>query len=221
MSIFNKIKSIWNKNGFEVILIGCLIIITILAITKIGKKGTWSNSFIYDPYAKNSRKGILQYIDNLPGYSSNAYSSNPYSSYSSHRQHQQDFSQTFKKPQRDSSGEIECRRVLQKHFKRRFDKCRPNFLNNPVTGGHFNMELDCYDHDLKIAVEYNGAQHYKYLPFFHKNKEAFYNQKYRDELKSRMCRDNGIILIEVPYTVKIQDIEMYIINELRKHSIHL
>jgi hypothetical protein len=214
MSIVNKIKSIWNKNGFEVILIGCLIIIAILAITKIGKKGTWSNSFIYDPYSKNKSKGILQYIDNLPGHSLNSYKHNKH-------YHQQDFSQTFKKPQRDSSGEIECRRVLQKHFKRRFDKCRPDFLNNPVTGGHFNMELDCYDRELKIAVEYNGAQHYKYLPFFHKNKEAFYNQKYRDELKTRMCRDNGIILIEVPYTVKIQDIEMYIINELRKHSIHL
>jgi hypothetical protein len=55
------------------------------------------------------------------------------------------------------------------------------------------------------------------VPYFHKNKEAFYNQKYRDELKKRMCKDNGIILIEVPYTVKEHEIEDFLINELRKH----
>jgi hypothetical protein len=190
------------------VLIGCLIIIAILALTRIGKKGSWSTDYIYNPYTKNKNKGALQYIDSMANSIGNSRSNSSIMG--------------FEKPQqRDSSGETECRRVLQKHFRRPFAKCRPNFLNNPVTGGHFNMELDCFDSDLKIAVEYNGAQHYKYLPFFHRNKEAFYNQKYRDELKTRMCRDNGVILIEVPYTVKIQDIERYIINELRKHSIHL
>jgi hypothetical protein len=212
MSIINKFKTLWKNNSFEVVLIGCLIIIAILALSRIGKKGSWSTDYIYNPYVKNKNKGVLQYIDSM-GNTVNGNVGNGYKS---------NFNFGFdKKPQRDSSGEIECRRVLQKHFRRPFAKCRPNFLNNPVTGGHFNMELDCFDYDLKIAVEYNGAQHYKYLPFFHKNKEAFYNQKYRDELKTRMCRDNGIILIEVPYTVKIQDIERHIINELRKHSIHL
>jgi hypothetical protein len=200
--MINKIKTLWKNNSFEFVLIGCLIVIAILALTRIGKKGSWSTDYIYNPYKKNKNKGVLDYIDSMGNSSRTTFDHD-------------------KKPQRDSSGETECRRVLQKHFRRPFTKCRPNFLNNPVTGGHFNMELDCFDSELKIAVEYNGAQHYKYLPFFHKNKEAFYNQKYRDELKTRMCRDNGIILIEVPYTVKVQDIERHIINELRKHSIHL
>ena len=114
---------------------------------------------------------------------------------------------------KDSRGEIECRRVLEKIFKRPFNKIRPNFLNNPVTDGNYNLELDCYNDDLKIAVEYSGRQHYEYTPYFHKNKEAFYNQKYRDELKKRMCKDNGIILIEVPYTVKIENIEQFLVNK--------
>jgi hypothetical protein len=120
------------------------------------------------------------------------------------------------KKNKDSSGEIECRKVLEEIFKVQFKKARPDFLNNPVTGGDFNLELDCYSPELNLAVEYNGQQHYKFIPFFHKNKEAFYNQKYRDELKRRMCEDNMITLIEVPYTVKVENIQKYLIQELFK-----
>ena len=120
---------------------------------------------------------------------------------------------SFSRP--DSKGEIECRRVLEKIFNKPFNKARPNFLNNPVTGGHFNLELDCYNEELQIAVEYNGVQHYKYVPYFHKNNEAFLNQKYRDDMKRRMCKDQNIILIEVPYTVKLENIERFIKDELR------
>jgi hypothetical protein len=120
---------------------------------------------------------------------------------------------------KESKGEIECRRVLQKIFNKPFNKSRPNFLNNPVTGGNFNLELDCYDSELGIAVEYNGIQHYKYNKFFHKNYEHFLNQKYRDDMKRRICKDNNIILIEVPYTVKIEDIEYYIKKQLKNIKI--
>jgi hypothetical protein len=41
------------------------------------------------------------------------------------------------------------------------------------------------------------------------------NQKYRDDMKKRICRDYGINLIEVPYTVKIHEIEPYLKRELR------
>ena len=124
-----------------------------------------------------------------------------------------------RQPPRESKGETECRRVLQFLFKRSFNKHRPDFLRNPVTGGDFNLELDCFDPELKIAVEYNGVQHYKYIPFFHKNKEDFLNQKYRDDMKRRMCIDNGILLIEVPYTIKIENIKEYIESSLIKNGI--
>jgi hypothetical protein len=116
---------------------------------------------------------------------------------------------------KESSGERECRRVLQYIFNKPFNNQRPDFLCNPVTGGNFNLELDCYDSELKLAVEYNGEQHYKYIPYFHKNKEAFLNQKYRDEIKRRMCKDAGVTLIEVPNTIKLEDIKGYLINKLR------
>lgn len=122
---------------------------------------------------------------------------------------------------KESKGEIECRRVLRKLFNKPFNKCRPDFLRNNVTGGNFNLELDCYDSDLKLAVEYNGIQHYQYNKFFHRNKEHFLNQKYRDELKKRMAKENGIILIEVPYSVKPEQIEGYLRNKLRSRGFNV
>ena len=122
------------------------------------------------------------------------------------------------KPKRgDSKGELECRRVLENLFDKPFNKARPNFLRNHVTGGKNNLELDCFNQELRLAVEYDGEGHAKYIPYFHKNYEAFLNQKYRDDMKNRICRDEGIYLIRVPHTVKLYDIEDYIKKELKDY----
>lgn len=114
----------------------------------------------------------------------------------------------------ESRGEIECRRFLETIFQVPFPKARPDFLRNPITGN--NLEIDCYNPTLKLGVEYNGQQHYNYTSFFHRNVEASTNQKYRDELKRRMCRENGINLIEVPYTIKLHDIGPFLHLQLKK-----
>jgi hypothetical protein len=85
---------------------------------------------------------------------------------------------------------------------------------NPVTGSQYNLELDCYNESLRLAVEYQGEQHYKFIPYFHKNREAFLNQKYRDELKRMRCKELGITLIEVPYTEK-RRIREFLTEQLR------
>lgn len=123
------------------------------------------------------------------------------------------------KRNRDSKGEIECRRVLENWLKKPFNKTRPDILRNPVTSdlsSSNNLELDCYNEELKLAVEYNGIQHYVFTPFFHKSKDAFHNQKYRDHIKREACEKAGILLIEVPYTVKIENIENFLKNEISK-----
>lgn len=120
-------------------------------------------------------------------------------------------------PKKDSNGELRTRAYLQKRFQRKFDKKRPDFMANQVTGSRYNLEFDCFNPELRLAVEYNGAQHYKYIPFFHKNKEAFYNQKYRDELKRIKCKDLGITLIEVPYTEE-KHLERYLEEQLRANG---
>jgi hypothetical protein len=108
----------------------------------------------------------------------------------------------------ESKGEIECRRVAELVTGKPFPKARPSFMQNVVSGQ--NLELDCYSDKLKIAIEYNGEQHYKYTPHFHSSKDAFYNMKYRDEMKARLCKQNGIRLVIVPYTVKLNDIENFL-----------
>lgn len=124
------------------------------------------------------------------------------------------FSNVATTRKKESKGEARSRAFVENYFVRRFPSCRPDFLNNPVTGSKHNLELDCYNAELALAIEYNGRQHYEYTPFFHKNKEAFYNQKYRDDMKRRMCQQAGITLIEVPYNVG--NIEEYLLQELRR-----
>jgi hypothetical protein len=196
-----KIKKIWNycnENLFFVFIMACILFLLCYGLyLKIkGYEGSWSKDYFY-PFDRDTNIRRKKY-DNYNNY---------YDVYK------------IKEPRGDSKGELECRRVLEKIFRKSFNKARPNFLNNPVTGGNFNLELDCYNDELNIACEYHGAQHYKYIPYFHKNKESFYNQRYRDELKRRMCKDNGIILIEVPHTVKVENIENYIYKELKKYNI--
>lgn len=183
--IFEKLSKLWNDKGFEILVVVSLIVIFVLAIFRKGKNGTWSTSYNYIPGTKYG----------------NGYGNG--------------YKYKRKGPPRVSKGELECRRVLQKLFNKPFNSCRPDFLRNPVTGGRHNLEIDCYDDELKLGVEYSGVQHYKYVHYFHKNKEAFRNQGYRDELKRRICRDNRVNLIEVPYTVKLGDIEKYLTDKLR------
>ena len=66
-----------------------------------------------------------------------------------------------------SKGELECRRVMEKLFKRPFPNRRPLFLLNNITGK--KLEIDCCNEDVQIGVEYNGRQHYEYIKGMHKN----------------------------------------------------
>jgi hypothetical protein len=86
--------------------------------------------------------------------------------------------------------------ILQREIKRNI---RPDFLRNPETGK--SLELDCYNPEYKIAVEYNGIQHYKFPSAYHKTEKEFYAQLYRDRLKKKLCEDAGVYLIPIPYWV--------------------
>lgn len=108
----------------------------------------------------------------------------------------------------ESVGERECRRVVESITGRSFPRQRPNFLRNEVTGA--NLELDCFNADLRLAIEYNGIQHYSYVPKFHSSPDALMTTRYRDATKRRLCRERGIDLIVVPYTVRANDIEAYV-----------
>lgn len=122
--------------------------------------------------------------------------------------------QTKKKKKRINKTEEMCRDIIQEIYHAPFPSIRPDFLKSPKTKR--NLELDCYNSNLKIALEYNGAQHYKYSPHFHKSKKDFYSQVHRDDWKRKKCKELGIILIEIPYWVSPPDLKQFITSELRK-----
>ncbi len=111
-----------------------------------------------------------------------------------------------------SKGETICWQFLEKHFGVPFIRARPKWLRNPKTG--YLLELDCYNEGLKLAVEYNGEQHYVWPNFFNVTYQSFLDMVGRDAAKRSICEEMGVYLIVVPYTVKHKDIEEYILQKL-------
>ena len=197
MFIYNKILKIWDEKGLVIMFIGIIVFFIVywFLFTSENNSGTYQKMSLKDLFINNFSNQPVRY--------------NP----------------TFHvrpeiKPYRQSSlpkcskGEAECRRVLENIFNVEFPNVRPHFMRNTVTGE--NLELDMYNKSLNLACEYNGQQHYKFNKWMHKNSSNFQNQKYRDIMKRDLCKKYGINLIEVPYTVKINDIESFLINRLKK-----
>jgi len=114
-----------------------------------------------------------------------------------------------------------CRLYLSKLFNAEFLKIRPAWLKNPKTG--WNLELDGYCSELKLAFEYNGRQHYEAISFCssltqEQINDNFEQQKERDKLKIKLCKENGVKLIVIPYWEnKIK----YIRNEYAKLGVQI
>ena len=73
-----------------------------------------------------------------------------------------------------------------------FEKAHPPWLLN-VTG--HRLELDMFNADKRLAVEYNGPHHYR--KELHATPYRFKKQVERDQLKARLCDEHGVRLITV------------------------
>jgi len=62
------------------------------------------------------------------------------------------------------------------------------------------LYLDFYIPQIMLAIEVHGQQHYKYTPFFHKNKADFAIAKAKDEDKISWCELNKIDIIVLKYS---------------------
>lgn len=69
--------------------------------------------------------------------------------------------------------------------------------------GH--QSLDVYIPSEKIAFEYQGKQHYEAVSFFG-GEEQLQNQQERDKRKRKLCKDNGVQLIEWRYDEPVSSV---------------
>lgn len=52
----------------------------------------------------------------------------------------------------------------------------------------------------RIAIEYNGEQHYKFSNYFHKTYDKYLEQRKRDIAVKDWCNKRDITFLEIPYT---------------------
>lgn len=109
-------------------------------------------------------------------------------------------------------NETRCRFILDTIFQKRFYKTR-----SVIEGG---LELDMYNDELNLGLEYQGIQHFiEDKLFFHKY-GGFEEQLERDSRKKKYCEDNGINLILVSYKYyTFNSIVEYIILRLKELNI--
>ena len=58
-----------------------------------------------------------------------------------------------------------------------------------------------YFGELSLALEYDGAHHYHFTPYFHKTHTTFLQQQRLDRQKEYTCAENGLHLIRLPYNL--------------------
>jgi len=101
-----------------------------------------------------------------------------------------------------------------------------NLGNYPLVNmrSYSRMHFDCYaeievnDNMYKLAVEFNGPQHYRFNPRFHKSLKHFRSSQQRDKMKIELCKTCDIILIVLPYKVKNKDFQDFIIKDFEKKT---
>ena len=92
--------------------------------------------------------------------------------------------------QSKSNFQFRAKKFLKKYWLRHVV-----FEELPVAGT--KLSLDFYNANEKIAVEVQGAQHIKFVKFFHGTKANYIDQKRRDAQKREFCVINGIKLVEI------------------------
>lgn len=95
-----------------------------------------------------------------------------------------------------SQGETMTVEFVKKMTGLSFKKVRPEWLRS--TKG-YSMELDAYCEEQKFAIEYQGEQHYQFMPLWHRTQTAFKEAKARDALKRKLCKEQGVTLLEVRF----------------------
>jgi len=117
-----------------------------------------------------------------------------------------------------SSGVSErlCRKIFEELFQLKFPRKRnfPWLLNSKDN----YMELDGYCREKNLAFEYQGQQHYEPNRFF-QNKEDVNRRKKDDIKKLKLCKEQGITLLQIRYDIPYDKIQLEIEKACKKKGI--
>ncbi|KKM78722.1 hypothetical protein LCGC14_1357090 [marine sediment metagenome] len=91
--------------------------------------------------------------------------------------------------------ESKCRFVCESLTNSFFQKSR-KILDNKFELDGFNAKLHC-------AFEYHSEYHYRYIPFFHRNRTLEEVQNI-DRIKENLCKEKGIKLLTIPFSIAKQ-----------------
>jgi very-short-patch-repair endonuclease len=61
------------------------------------------------------------------------------------------------------------------------------------------LRYDFFIPDRNMLIEYDGEQHFKYIPFFHETIQGFEEQQIKDEIKNCYAKDNNICLLRIKH----------------------
>ena len=99
---------------------------------------------------------------------------------------------------KESKGEMQIAQYLDStgvQYKRQysFKDCRYK------SKLYFDFAILETDGTLRCLIEYQGLQHYKFVPSLHRTQEGFMCSQERDEIKRKYCAEHDILLLEVSY----------------------
>jgi hypothetical protein len=92
-----------------------------------------------------------------------------------------------------SKGEDRIQAILDKAKVSYVREYRIHDLRNHL------YRFDFYIPSKKVAIEYEGEQHYHWVPKFFKDRSAFLNAQERSRIKMSYCLAKGIKLYCIPY----------------------
>ena len=121
-----------------------------------------------------------------------------------------------KRPPTQSKKEVQMKQILNTVFPKdvSIDNGYYSFLMSPKGAP---LQLDRYYPDLKLAFEFDGAQHKSYNPYMHKTKAAFEYLQQCDRMKNEYCKALGIHLVRISHEKKIT--KAYIVERLEAEGI--
>lgn len=86
------------------------------------------------------------------------------------------------------------------------DYVSEQFFDGLINKTGRRLRVDCFFEDKNLVVEYNGIQHYKFIPYFHRKENSLKEQKERDQIKANYFKNSNIKYIVIPYWFTDKDI---------------